>query len=809
MAAPAAAPRRRLATLTQPAGRLSKFKPQQKQPQAKCCDDPDIKDEDGMKICLSCGTQLADVNIVADVTFEEDARGAATVQGGFIGENARHARTFGPKAFRRIGGVGGERNSTQEAENKARRTLASICPRLNITDDYSIQAQRLFGLAARLNFTSGRSTDEVVGACLFAACRKNPQNSVLLMDIADIFHINVFRLGEVYKNLCKDLCYHKENLPIQQLVDVEPLIQKYCRKLEFGTRTRDVAEDAVKILKRMNRDWMVTGRHPAGICGACIILAARMNNFRRSVREVVYVAKVADMTIAKRIEEFRRTKASTLSVDQFRESGWRMKSQHDPPALMYSQLNKEKFEEKKRKRQENNEARATAERESMARGTVDRQIPNQEPITGGEDDRRRKRQRTSGPQPTSPPTQQQPRYDSDGFAIPALPRNIDPALTGETPQTNGEEPPKKRRGRPKKQPTPAVSLSEEEMLTEQEIEKAIEQIIDDDDFQAALEAAEKEKSQEEIDAAGLPASPSEAEPPADVEDDLSMLDNDPEIMMCKLSDEEQAIKESIWVAHNEDWLRAQHEKELLQRLAKETAADKAKQKRAAGKGGKQRKKHSRIGDRSVLEDAETPIETPADAARAMLEKRADKNFSKYVDYDSLKRVYNLNNSPASASSRSRASSEVPSSSGRERAGSVASSVRLGAERESATPVPQARTVSFGLQSPQPTQQAVGRGAAVGSPAVADKGGQPLSPPPTQDQTGAGDDEAVEEEQDEVEDDDREFDMRSEQELDEEYAGWDNENAFADENLDVEGDEQEYQEALRRYEAEAYEENEYQ
>ncbi|KAG1223077.1 hypothetical protein G6F68_020447 [Rhizopus microsporus] len=65
--------------------------------------------------------------------------------------------------------------------------------------------------------------------------------------------------------------------------------------LDFGDYTQRVAQDAVRIAQRMDRDWIVTGRRPAGICGACLLIAARMNGFRRTLREMIYVVKVAEI----------------------------------------------------------------------------------------------------------------------------------------------------------------------------------------------------------------------------------------------------------------------------------------------------------------------------------------------------------------------------------------------------------------------------------------------------------------------------------------------------------------------------------
>ena len=669
MPAPVARAARRLDSLNKPTlGRPTPGqRPQPKKP--TCCDDPKIEDEDGMKVCVSCGTQISESNIVADVTFAEDSRGAATVQGGFIGETARHARTLGAGAFRRIGG--GERNTMAEIESNGRRALSALCPRLSIPDNVSVQAAQLWALAAKNNFNAGRKTDEVVAACLYAACRRQKENTVLLMDISELLHINVFRLGEVYKDLVKELYLGGDEVGIQHLVEVEPLIIKYCRKLEFGEATRQVAEDAIKIVRRMKRDWMVTGRHPAGLCGACIILAARMNNFRRSVREIVYVSKVADVTVAKRVEEFRRTQAAALTIDQFRKVGPRLKLQHDPPSFTEYELKKEKFEAKKRKRQERaalglDSAASTPAPSSAASTPVPEEGAGPEPPN--------KRARISGTEQSPVPTQAVPRFDADGFAIPALP--IDPALAGQG------EPKKRGPGRPRKNDIPeSYQPTEDELVEERELEVEIAENLENDqviDSRNELERAKDEErarlladQQRELAATeaqarraaegftwpssgmsgGVDRIPTSEELEAEFE-------NDPEVANCLLSDFEQRIKEQIWVTHNEDWLRSQHEKELIKQI-NEAAGGRDKSKRGA-KGKK--KKRGKMGDGSLLTEAGTPVETPADANNLMVAKRAPAAFSKYVNYEALAKVYG-DDSPSTSASVSRAGSEVPPSRG--------------------------------------------------------------------------------------------------------------------------------------------------
>ena len=115
------------------------------------------------------------------------------------------------------------------------------------------------------------------------------------------------------------------------LVDPSHYISRFSALLEFGDETHKVATDAVRLVQRFDRDWMTRGRRPAGICGAALLLAARMNNFRRSVEEIVQVVKIADTTLKKRLEEFKATPSGTLTLADFRNV-W-LEDEMDPPAF--------------------------------------------------------------------------------------------------------------------------------------------------------------------------------------------------------------------------------------------------------------------------------------------------------------------------------------------------------------------------------------------------------------------------------------------------------------------------------------------
>jgi transcription factor IIIB 90 kDa subunit len=76
---------------------------------------------------------------------------------------------------------------------------------------------------------------------------------------------------------------------------------------------------------------MTRGWRPASICGAALLLAARMNNFQRSIEEIVQVVKIADTTLKKRLEEFKATPSGSLTIADFRNV-W-LEEEMDPPAF--------------------------------------------------------------------------------------------------------------------------------------------------------------------------------------------------------------------------------------------------------------------------------------------------------------------------------------------------------------------------------------------------------------------------------------------------------------------------------------------
>lgn len=609
-----------------------------------CCEAPLINSADGTVMCYNCGKVHDESQIVSEVTFGETSGGAAIVEGGFIHANQRHANSMGG-TMRGLGGM----ESREQAAMNGKNAIQALGASLNQREAVIEQAFSWYKLAMNHRFIQGRRMRNVAAVSIYMAARRQPENTLMLIDLAEKIQTNVWALGDTYKQFLEML---KEEDPAQlagskAVQEIEPLMLKYCRKLEFGDDSHRVADDACKVLKRMNRDWMVQGRQPAGLCGACIIIAARMNNFRRTIREVVYVVKVADSTITSRLYEYKRTQSAALTVNQFREFAPRLKVKAQPPAIWRRAEKEERQAKRRRRLQGHDDTAASLENESGS-GEVETGMATAPTRTS--------KRRKSNDGSSHPVSTQSGDISTRGSGVPAeveafdgnADAMIDSVATaleeveaGEATDPDFVMP--KKRGRPSKKRVPIV-VPEEDLEIEQDIEEELTNAIKD--WEGIFKEFASNEDHDLLRRSGWTAAemaraaqdkrdiPINTDPEIGEEE----FEDDPDVATCILGPEEVRRKEAIWITENEEWLRAQQEKMLLAEL--EAAEDKPKK-------PKQKRKHHQMGDGSVLEGQ--PATSAADAAHKMLKKRANKAFSNHINYDRLKELFPGGGTNASAS----------------------------------------------------------------------------------------------------------------------------------------------------------------
>lgn len=580
----------------------------------KACPKPNVVDG----TCRTCGRVADDSNIVAEVQFGETSSGAAVVQGSFMGADQAGIRSMGP-AFRRAGGSEDREKSIREAKG----LMQGYAQQLNVSDSLVTAGTQVFKLASGANFIQGRTLASVAAVCLYAACRAEPPCKVMLIDLADLVQLNVFKLGRIFKKL-------NEVVPIGNdgLIPVYPedLIWRFATKMEFHQETAKVAEDAVRLVKRMSRDWMVMGRRPSGICGACLLMAARMHNFRRTVREVVYIVKVTNHTIQNRLAEFNITESSQMSVEDFLKQDF-LESSHDPPSF---------YKKSEEYRQQQDESGRKRKRVIEVPDTTEDGMPS------GAAANRGRRMTDAGADMSDAPAITF-RRDADGFIIPPLPSQISDSIPkdkapeaadgvdeesleklanefGDALDEDDEEGAEKEatgRGKRKK---PQLPINEEWEEDEQDLEGQIEEMFNDPLTYEHAMAYSNAEQRARIHSHWALAQKPQREVSMSVEVLEDEFADDLEVLNCLLSPDEARIKETIWVNQNKEWLRLHQEKVFRRKVE----AERPKQTR-------KRRKRARIGEGQTA-----PATSAAEAAINVAKDRA---WSKRINYDAIRSIF--------------------------------------------------------------------------------------------------------------------------------------------------------------------------
>lgn len=637
--------------------------------QNKACKFPNVVDG----VCRSCGRVADDSNIVAEIQFGETSSGAAVVQGSFLGADQAGPRPMGGPAYRRIAG-GGSGEARDRNLREAKQMMDGFVVQLNISPQLASIGAQIYRSAVSMNFVQGRGIQKVVVVCLYAACRKETPCKVMLIDLADLIKADVFVLGRYFKALMLINPAARDRV---QPIFAEDLIFRFAVKLEFGEKTTEIATAAVRLVQRMDRDWMVMGRKPSGICGCALIIAARMHNYRRTPLEVAYIAKVTMVTITQRLDEFRHLPSADMSVEEFYGSDF-LEHQHDPPSFYKKTEEYKAMAEgmkKPRKRKRRAEEDLEADRESSA--AADSPDNNQLLDDGS----------NSPTVPVAPTAQAAPITDADGFVIPALPRNsaqetaseerqyentmrqlsetsdqqlgdlaraygdqsavaivgdaADAASPGSvsSPQSSSAGTPRKKRYR-----TPGSSVrslppiqgyggpewEQDEEAIADDISGNLESVSDPDTVEHLLAfASAQERARVMAEAAEEKAKallPTRAHIYQNKDLDAPEVnewefDNDPEIENCLLSERERKIKEMVWLNENKDWLKKQQEKAYRAKMA-------------PPKKTRKRAKKARIGEGQT-----SPASTAGEAAAQALQRHA---MSKRLDYNALKNMLDSN-----------------------------------------------------------------------------------------------------------------------------------------------------------------------
>uniref|UniRef100_V9IGT4 B-related factor 1 n=1 Tax=Apis cerana TaxID=7461 RepID=V9IGT4_APICE len=290
---------------------------------SKCrnCGSTDIETDParGDAVCTECGFVLEDQLIVSETAFKETPSGNMMVLGQFVANDS----TGGATGFGATYHVNGKESRKITLQN-AKKGITHLCMQLQLNQHCIDTSMNFYKMALNRQLTRGRKQAHNHAACVYITCRTEG-TAHMLIDISDVLQICVHELGRTYLKFTQALCI---NIPS---VDPCLYIMRFANKLEFGEKTHEVSMTALRIVQRMKRDSIHSGRRPSGLCGAALLMAARLHEFNRSPTDIIKIVKVHESTLRKRLIEFGDTPSSALTLEEFMTVD--LEEEQDPPAF--------------------------------------------------------------------------------------------------------------------------------------------------------------------------------------------------------------------------------------------------------------------------------------------------------------------------------------------------------------------------------------------------------------------------------------------------------------------------------------------
>ncbi len=279
----------------------------------KCCEHPDIHEEGGFFVCVTCGA-------VHDVVIDSTPRRA------FTAEEMRN-RTGNEPVINKIGprtmmqGSHDAKGKLLSAEQQFRfkrlakihRSLVSSYERnlfvalpsmemfqeqLRLPDIVVKDVLRIYTRAVREKLTLGRTNDAVMGAAILAAVRlHNVPRS--LKEIIERTGINRKKAVHAFRLVVQQVL-PKLNLKIQPFSPIR-YVDKYAEELGVSLVTRNAT---VSLLQNcMKKGLRVAGKDPRGIVAAAIYLAGKALSEKHTQHTIARQLKITEVTLRSRIKD--------------------------------------------------------------------------------------------------------------------------------------------------------------------------------------------------------------------------------------------------------------------------------------------------------------------------------------------------------------------------------------------------------------------------------------------------------------------------------------------------------------------------
>ncbi len=296
----------------------------------ECGNDHVVRDDNrGEVLCDACGLVLSDRAIDAGpewsaFSFEENDRlartgpprdvlrgasGLATVIP-YPGKDARghsipHDQRTALIRMRKLQYLSGQRTSWERNAPSVTSVLARIISRLDLPISVEEEAKFICRRALKRHLARGRSTEEIVAATVYVACRIHGVPRTL-DELGGVTGLPKKSIGRTYRILHRSL-----NLPPAPLPRATDYVDRFCWRLDLSNTVR---VEALRILEQLEGIGERNALAPAGTAAAAIYVASLSGRETRSQKAVAEASGVTGVTIRSRLRDLKRFGDGSLEL---------------------------------------------------------------------------------------------------------------------------------------------------------------------------------------------------------------------------------------------------------------------------------------------------------------------------------------------------------------------------------------------------------------------------------------------------------------------------------------------------------------
>ncbi|MCV0400074.1 MAG: transcription initiation factor IIB [Nitrosarchaeum sp.] len=174
--------------------------------------------------------------------------------------------------------------------------ILKLKEKLSLSEAISEKAAYLYRKALEKKLIRGRSISALVAASLYAACRAS-ETPRTINEVANAIGVRRKEVTACYRLIFRELDL---KMPV---VDTVSCIAKIASNADVSEK---IKRDAIKILKKAERQHILAGKHPMGMAASALYLAGISAGEIKTQRDIADAAGVTEVTVRQRCKSLRQ-----------------------------------------------------------------------------------------------------------------------------------------------------------------------------------------------------------------------------------------------------------------------------------------------------------------------------------------------------------------------------------------------------------------------------------------------------------------------------------------------------------------------